>query len=410
MQVQAGGRVLAITSHKNRNHFLRALAAMLLQYARQIITANERDLKALGNSVLADRLRFDEARIKSSVKSLLAVADLPDPLNKILEKKYLESGLRLIKRSVPLGVVAVIYESRPNVTIDVAGLCIKAGNAVVLKGGRESQHTNVSLIRLIKQALKKCGLPEQAVYSLEAKNRALVGELLKADKYIDVVIPRGGQALIQFVRANSLVPVIETGAGVCHTYIDSSAKINSAVAIAYNAKTSRPTVCNALDTLLIHQSVAKAVCRQFAEKFRNSGVIVYADGVSYKLLRQAGYQSLKKARRADYGREFLSLAMAIKIVPNIGSAIGHINHYGSRHSEAIIAESKLSIAKFFSDVDAGCVYANASTRFTDGGQFGLGAEIGISTQKLHARGPMGANELTAYKWQITGQGQICLSK
>lgn len=397
-QAQAASRILADASHARRRRFLRALAGALVKHSQEIIKANERDLKKFRHSALADRLQFDQARIKSTADSLLVVAALADPLGNLLASRKLNSNLRLVKKTVPLGVVGIIYESRPNVTIDVVGLCIKAGNAVVLKGGQESQVTNACLVNLIKRVLKTCGLPEGAVYLLDANQRSLVRDLLKADKYVDVIIPRGGSKLIQFVRANSLIPVIATGAGVCHTYIDATAKIGLALDIVYHAKTSRPTVCNALDTLLIHRKAAKASARQFAQKFQNSGVTVYADAVGYKLLRQAGYHHLKKARPGDYGREFLSLAMALKIVPNVAAATAHINHYGSKHSEAIIAEDKSVVARFFREVDAGCVYANASTRLTDGGQFGLGAEVGISTQKLHGRGPLGAQELTTYKW------------
>ncbi|MDD5031668.1 MAG: glutamate-5-semialdehyde dehydrogenase [Patescibacteria group bacterium] len=405
-QTQAAARILALSPLKKRNLFLRLLSAALIKKQNAILYANLKDLRCLGEDhPLADRLRLSKERILAIANDVRTIAAQGDPLGRILEKKILGNGLKLEKRSVPFGVIASIYESRPNVTIDSACLAIKTGNAIVLKGGRESEKSNLILVALIKDCLRQAGLPPAAVTYLN-QGREAVAKIMTAQKYIDVIIPRGGPGLINFVRQNSWVPVIETGAGVCHTYVDSSADLRQAARIVHNAKTSRPTVCNALDALILHQRIAKRALNKLSPLLAKSQVIIYADRESYRYLRANHYPYLKSAQAEHFGKEFLSLALAVKVVSSLEVALKHIDRYSSKHSEAIIAGNKKTINIFLNRVDAACVYANASTRFTDGSQFGLGGEIGISTQKLHARGPLGLKELTTYKWIILGQGQI----
>lgn len=405
-QTKAAAQILALSPFKKRNLFLRLLSAALIEKQNIILRANLKDLKRLGEDhPLADRLRLSKERIKAMAGDIKTIAAQSDPLGRILEKKTLENGLKLEKKTVPLGVIASIYESRPNVTIDSACLAIKAGNAIVLKGGQESEKSNLVLVALIKDCLRQAELPPATVAYLN-QGRESVAKIMTAQKYIDVIIPRGGAGLINFVRQNSVVPIIETGAGVCHTYVDSSANLQQAARIVHNAKTSRPTVCNALDTLILHERIAKEALNKLSPLLAKSQVIIYADHESYKYLKASHYPYLKSAQAEHFGKEFLSLALAVKVVSSLEAALGHINRYGSKHSEAIIAANKKTINTFLNRVDAACVYANASTRFTDGSQFGLGGEIGISTQKLHARGPLGLKELTTYKWIILGQGQI----
>ncbi len=406
-QVHAASRVLGVAYNQARKNFLNILARMLEEQVDDILCANARDCKNMRQGdPMIDRLMLTPERIKSMARGVRFVGTMPNVIGKHIESRTLKNGLKLSKVRVPLGVVAVIYESRPNVTIDVVALCIKAGNAVVLKGGKESSESNKALVRIIQKSLTKADLSQDCVLYIDSKNRKMVRRVLEMDKYIDVVIPRGGKGLIDFVRINARMPYIETGAGVCHTYIDKGADINKSALIVYNAKTQRPSVCNALDTLIIHEDIVKNFFPVFCKIFSGSGVEVRADKKSFSALKSCGYMSLKKAMKNDFGTEFLSLKMLVKTVSSVEEAIKHINTYGSGHSEAIISNNKKSVERFFSWIDAACVYANASTRFTDGAMFGLGGEIGISTQKLHARGPMGVNELTAYKWIIDGNGQV----
>jgi glutamate-5-semialdehyde dehydrogenase len=329
------------------------------------------------------------------------VTQLPDPAGHVLSQKTLPNGLELTKITVPLGVVGVIFESRPNVTIDVAALCIRSGNAAVLRGGSDAFYTNTILVDIVHQALMQQGISTDVVY-LMPTDRELVSTLLTAVKYIDVIIPRGSEALIQ----ESLVPTIETGAGVCHTYVAASADLKMAVEVVVNAKVSRPSVCNSLDTIVLHRSIASEFLAQLVEPFTAHTVNVYADETSFTILESVGYPLLEKAAEADFGREFLDFACSIKVVDDFSEALTHIATYSSRHSEAIITSDESEASYFLSAVDAAAVYWNASTRFTDGGQFGLGAEIGISTQKLHARGPFALEKLVTEKWIGKGQGQI----
>jgi len=316
------------------------------------------------------------------------------------------NGLCIGKKRVPLGVIAAIYESRPNVTVDIACLCLKSGNAVVLRGGKETVRSNRALAGILRQALADAGAPVEAVQLIEDTDRAVVGELLKMRDCIDLVVPRGGEGLISFVRSNATMPVIAGGIGVCHTFVDRTAELSKAVDIVYNAKVQRPTVCNALDTILVHKDVAKIFLPLMASALAKADVELRCDAAALEILRPHPGLTLKPAVPDDWGREFLALIAAVKVVNSLDEAIEHIARYGSGHTEAILTEDYTSAMRFLNEVDAAAVMVNASTRFTDGGQFGLGAEVGISTQKMHARGPMGLKEITSYKWICLGSGHI----
>lgn len=385
---------------------LQDLADALLKNVGAILTENEKDVQLVDiDDPKRDRLILNEDRIKALAKSVLDVAQLPDPSGQLLSKQVLENGLLLEKKAVPLGVVAVIYESRPNVTIDVAALCLRSGNVCLLRGGTDAFHTNTVLIEIIQQVLLKNQLNPNIVQLLPT-DRKFVQELLTATKYVDIIIPRGSQSLIDFVRAHAKVPVIETGAGVCHTYVEQSATIDKAVAIVANAKISRPSVCNALDTVLLDAPIADLFLQHIIVPFLEEQVEIFADEKSYDILKQLRYPYLQKADGADFGREFLDLKCSIKVLDGLDAALEHIATYSSRHSECIVSNDAEKLERFMNAVDAAAVYANASTRFTDGGEFGLGAEIGISTQKLHARGPFALEKLVTEKWYVTGNGQI----
>lgn len=385
---------------------LQDLADALLKNVKAILLENEKDVQLVDiNDPKRDRLILNEDRIQALAKSVLDVAQLPDPSGQLLSKRVLENGLLLEKKAVPLGVVAVIYESRPNVTIDVAALCLRSGNVCLLRGGTDAFHTNSVLIEIIQQVLLKNQLNPNIVQLLPT-DRKFVQELLTATKYVDIIIPRGSQSLIDFVRAHAKVPVIETGAGVCHTYVEQSATIDKAIAIVANAKISRPSVCNALDTVLLDEQIADSFLHGIIIPFQKAQVEIFADEKSYVILEQLKYPYLQKADDADFGREFLDLKCSIKVLDGLDNALRHIATYSSRHSECIVSNDAEKLERFMNAVDAAAVYANASTRFTDGGEFGLGAEIGISTQKLHARGPFALEKLVTEKWYVTGNGQI----
>ncbi len=397
---------LAMASGESRNGVLASIAELIRVNSSEILLENQQDLDQMAiDHPMRDRLLLTQDRLDALASSVLSVMQLPDPTGQVLSKKTLPNGLDLSKITVPLGVVGVIFESRPNVTIDVAALCIRSGNAVVLRGGSDAFHTNTILVKLIHQALAQNGFSTDLVY-LMPTDRAHVTTLLTAVRYIDVIIPRGSEALIQRVRKESVVPTIETGAGVCHTYVAASADLSMAVAIVVNAKVSRPSVCNSLDTIIVNQSIAAEFLPLVAESLKTYSVKIYADDVALKALEKVGYPYLEKAVESDFGREFLDFACSIKVVQDLPKAIEHISTYSSRHSEAIVSSDEKEAQFFLSTVDAAAVYWNASTRFTDGGEFGLGAEIGISTQKLHARGPFALEKLVTEKWIGIGQGQI----
>ncbi|HSI78093.1 MAG TPA: glutamate-5-semialdehyde dehydrogenase [Lunatimonas sp.] len=405
-RVQAASRQLSLLSEEKINHILADLAQAAIKQIPEIITANESDLLRMDpQDPKYDRLKLTVDRVEGIAADIRNVALLKGPLGEVLQAKVLPNGLDLQKVRVPLGVIGIIYESRPNVTFDVFSLCLKTGNALVLKGGSDAHDSNSAILEIIHEVLRKNDVTTDIVTLLPA-DRAATQEMLQAVGYIDVIIPRGSQGLINFVRENSKVPVIETGAGIVHTYYDVSADLEKGKTIILNAKTRRVSVCNALDCLVIHAERLEDL-PAIGEGLAAKHVKIYADEHSYAALKGSYPEELlAKAEEKHFGTEFLSLTMSIKTVSNLSEAIDHISLYSSKHSEAIIAEDADTIEYFLRAVDSAAVYANASTAFTDGAQFGLGAEIGISTQKLHARGPMALEELTSYKWVVRGNGQI----
>jgi len=409
-QAKAASKRLSFIPAGVKNEALMAIAQALLDKEDTILRNNEKDYKeaeASGmSSAMLDRLMLDAKRIKAISDDVKTVAALPDPVGEIIEERTLPNGLLLSKRRVPLGVIGAIYESRPNVTVDISVLCIKAGNAVILRGGKESARSNLALAGTVQEAAYKAGIPVGAVQFIESPDRGLVDHMLKMKEYIDLVIPRGGAPLIKFVRDNAAMAVVAGGIGVCHMYVDGTADTAKASAIAYNAKVQRPTVCNALDCVLVHKDIAAKFLPIMAGELAKAGVEMHCDHRSVGILKSIDGLNIKPAVDDDWGREYLALVMAIMVVDSLDAALEHIDRYGSGHSEAIISEDNNSIQRFLNEVDAACVYANASTRFTDGAQFGMGAEIGISTQKFHARGPMALKEITSYKWCIKGNGQV----
>ncbi len=399
-------RVIKNISASKKEEILNDLANELLLHTDRIIAENLKDLAKMDDgNPKKDRLLLNADRIKGLSDSLKEVAVLEDPTNKIISDRVLKNGLHVQKKTVPLGVVGVIYESRPNVTIDVAALCIRSGNVCVLRGGSDAYHTNICLIDIIKSVLKRHQVDENIVQLLPVE-REFVAELLGATKYVDIIIPRGSQQLIDFVRENSKVPVIETGAGVCHTYVEETGDLDKAADIITNAKVTRPSVCNSLDSIVVDQKVASDLLKKVAPKLAAYNVEIFADDRSFKVLDEVGYSYLQHAKPEDFGREFLDFKCSVKVVDSFDEAINHITEHSSKHSEAIVSKDQGKIDRFMNDIDAAAVYSNASTRFTDGGEFGLGAEIGISTQKLHARGPFALEKLVTEKWFVTGDGQI----
>jgi glutamate-5-semialdehyde dehydrogenase len=407
---KATSKRLAFLPTAVKNKALSGIAEALKAREKEILAANTRDYKeseASGMSAaMLDRLMLNAGRLDSMANDVRTVGALPDPVGEIIEEHKLPNGLQISKKRVPLGVIGAIYESRPNVTVDISVLCLKAGNAVILRGGKEALHSNLALVGIIQEAAYKAGVPDGAVQIIESTDRSLVDHMLQMKGTIDLIIPRGGAGLIRSVAEKAAMPVLTGGIGVCHTYVDKSADLKKAVAIAYKAKVQRPTVCNALDTLLVHAEIAPKYLPLIAEEWAKAGVEMHCDKRTLSILGPVPSLKLVPAKADDWGKEFLALIAAIKIVDSLDEALEHIERYGSGHSEAIVAEDKTAETRFLNEVDAACVYANASTRFTDGGQFGLGAEIGISTQKFHARGPMALKEITSYKWIIIGDGQV----
>ena len=406
----AAARLLAKVSTSVKDRALEAVAVALEEQQGVILDANRsdyREAQAAGMSdVMLDRLLLNEERLRSMASDVRAVAALPDPVGESFDARILPNGLHISRRRVPLGVIASVYESRPNVTVDIAVLCLKSGNAIVLRGGKEAIRSNTALAHLVQRATADAGLPPGVVQFIESTDRDLVAQMLRYQGEIDLLIPRGGADLIRFVRDNALVPVVTGGIGVCHTYVDSPTDVEKAVAIAYNAKVQRPTVCNALDTLLVHAETAPAFLPLLAQAWGAERVEIHADKRAMTLLGPSPATPVMAATEEDWGREFLSLTAAVKVVDSLDEALEHIERYGSGHSEAILTDDYGHAMRFLDEVDAAAVYVNASTRFTDGGQFGLGAEVAISTNKLHARGPMGLRELTSYKWTIMGDGHV----
>jgi len=407
---KAASKKLAFLSTEVKNKALLNIADALIDKLNEILIANKIDYekaKASGMSeAMLDRLMLSPSRLEGIAQDTKNVAALPDPVGEVFEMRTLPNGLQISKKRVPLGVIGAIYESRPNVTIDISSLCLKSGNAVILRGGKEAINSNKALTKVAQEACTQAGVPQGAIQLIESTERALVNHMLKMKGIIDLMIPRGGAELIKLVSENAAMPVVTGGIGVCHTYVDKSADINKAVAIVYNAKVQRPTVCNALDCILVHNQIAPAYLPAIAKEWAKAGVEMHCDQRAMSILKPIPSLKLVPAKDEDWGKEYLSLKAAIKVVDSLDEALEHIEKYGSGHSEAIVTEDRSAATRFLNEVDAACVYANASTRFTDGGQFGLGAEIGISTQKFHARGPMALKELTSYKWIIQGSGQV----
>ena len=407
---KAASRKMAYLSAGVKNEALHNISTDLLARKDEVLAANQLDYKeaeASGmNAAMLDRLMLSPDRLEAIAGDVLAVAALPDPVGEVFDMRTLPNGLQVGRKRVPLGVIGAIYESRPNVTVDISSLCLKSGNAIILRGGKEAVRSNSALAGVVQGAAARAGVPEGAVQFIESTDRTLVNDMLRMREFIDLVIPRGGAGLIRLVTENAAMPVVSGGIGVCHTYVDRSADIDKAVAIAFNAKVQRPTVCNALDTLLVHADIAGKYLPLIAVEWAKAGVEMHCDERAMSILKSNSSLKLVPAVDEDWGKEFLSLVAAVKVVDSLDEALEHIEHYGSGHSEAIITEEYRAAMRFLNEVDAACVYVNASTRFTDGGQFGLGVEVGISTQKMHARGPLGVRELTTYKWIIFGSGQV----
>ncbi|WP_347838796.1 glutamate-5-semialdehyde dehydrogenase [uncultured Draconibacterium sp.] len=398
-------RKLNLVEESTVSNLLLELAKQARENSAFILTENQKDLERMDpEDPKFDRLKLTEERIESIASDMENVAKLDSPVGKVLKESVRENGLRIKKVSVPFGVIGIIYEARPNVTFDVFALCLKSGNACVLKGGSDAIYSNQAIVSIIRKVLKQFKLDENTVTLLPA-GREETNEMLRAHGYIDLIIPRGSQGLINFVRENATIPVIETGAGICHTYFDEFGDATKGCEIIFNAKTRRVSVCNALDCLVIHKNRLTDLS-SFAQKLSVENVVIYADEPAYEQIKESYPTDLLfKATEESFGTEFLSMKMSVKTVDTFEEALAHINKYTSKHSEAIISENKQRIDMFRKMVDASSVYSNTSTAYTDGAQFGLGAEIGISTQKLHARGPMALEELTSYKWIIEGDGQ-----
>lgn len=400
---------LALLSSREKNRVLETIADELEAQTESILSANVQDVEqARANGLsdaMLDRLALTPARLKAIADDVRQVCNLADPVGQVIDGGLLDSGLRLERRRVPLGVIGVIYEARPNVTVDVASLCLKTGNAAILRGGKETYRTNAATVAVIQKALEACGLPAAAVQSIDNPDRALVAEMLRMDKYIDMLIPRGGAGLHKLCREQSTIPVITGGIGVCHIYVDDTAEIAPALKIIVNAKTQRPSTCNTVETLLVHQDIAARFLPALSQQMAQSGVTLHGDEMALATLK-AGPANVVAVKAEEYDDEFLSLDLNVKIVTSLDDAIAHIREHGTQHSDAILTRTLRNADRFVNEVDSSAVYVNASTRFTDGGQFGLGAEVAVSTQKLHARGPMGLEALTTYKWVGFGDDTI----
>ncbi len=397
-------QVIATLDSRKKKDILNQMAAALSENAQYIIQENQKDMlnaKEMNlSSAMVDRLLLNEARVEGMAKSLREIAVLKEPVGRVLDGWWNDDGLRIEKVSVPIGVIGVIYESRPNVTADVGALCFKSGNVAILKGGKEAENSNRAIAKVLQDVLERNGLPREIISLLPDSSRAGVDYLIKQDKYVDLIVPRGGEGLIRYVSNNATVPVVKHDKGLCHTYIEASADLDMAVKIAVNAKCDRPGVCNAMETLIVDRAIAKEVLPKLKEAFDKMGTELRADSEALEVIEAI------PATEEDFDTEYLANILSIKIVDGTDEAIEHIAKYGSGHSEAIVTQDYAKAEEFLNRVDASAVYVNASTRFTDGGVFGFGAEVGISTNKLHARGPMGINELTTYKYKIYGTGQI----
>jgi glutamate-5-semialdehyde dehydrogenase len=407
-RAKSASRVLAVADAVKKNRALELAAEKIKENRDYLIKENEKDIEyAINNgisSAMVDRLRLTDKRIDDMATGLIQLANLPDPIGEVIHGTVRPNGLEILKKRVPLGVIGIIFESRPNVTADAAGLCVKSGNACILRGGSEAVNSNIAISKLFREALKDAGLPEDCVNLIDNTDRAIVNALMKLNKYVDVLIPRGGKGLINNVVMNATVPVIQTGEGICHLYVDCNADLDMALNVTMNAKIQRPSVCNAIETLLVSKTVADKFLPVVVKELMEKNVEVRVCSISKEIL--GNMEGVKDADDSDWDTEYNDLVLSIKTVAGIEEAIEHINSHGTMHSESIITTSYDKARKFQSEVDASSVYVNCSTRFTDGFEFGLGAEIGISNQKLHARGPMGLYELTTVKYLINGNGQV----
>ncbi len=397
---------MALVATEEKNAALKAMAGALLHHKEYLKSANEKDLKAARKShyskALVDRLTLSDKILKEMAESLQATAALKDPVGEILSTIKRPNGLLINKVRVPIGVVGIIYESRPNVTSDCIGLCLKSGNAAILKGGREAVFSNRAVFKVIREALRGTKIPLEAINFISSADRQAVRYLLELKNYVDLIVPRGGDALIGFVVENTKIPVVKHDKGICHTYVSEHADLNMAHHICYNAKVQKPGVCNAMETLLVHREVAPRFLPSMIDAYKKAGVQIRGDETTRRIVKSG----IKKATSKDWDTEYLDLILSVKVIDSLKGAIDHINTHGSHHSDAIVTGDKSEAERFLKSVDSACLYVNASTRFTDGSQFGMGAEIGISTDKLHARGPMALEGLTTYKYTIFGEGQI----
>jgi glutamate-5-semialdehyde dehydrogenase len=407
---RAASRVLARVRTGVKNAALEAIAQALERHQEEVLGANAQDMEAGRRGglspALLDRLLLTPERLRGMARDVRAVAALPDPVGEVFDARTLPNGLLVARKRVPLGVIGAIYESRPNVTVDIACLCLKAGNACILRGGSEALRSNMALAGLVRQAIARVGLPQDAVQFIPSADRGVVLQMLRAKEYIDLLIPRGGADLIRFVAQHATMPVVTGGIGVCHAYVDAAADLQKALRIVHNAKVQRPTVCNALDCVLVHSAIAGRFLPPMGRLLARDGVELRCDARALEVLGSLEGVRVAPATEEDWGKEFLALVLAVKVVDSLEEALAHIERYGSGHTEAIITEDYSAAMRFVDGVDAAAVMVNASTRFTDGGQFGLGAEVAISTSKFHARGPMGLREITSYKWVVLGSGQV----
>ena len=403
-KAKQSSRIVATLGTANKNSILLQMADELVASNSLILEANALDMQFAKennlSSAMQDRLFLNEKRVKDMAEAIRQIASQTEPVGRILDGWMTKDNLNIQKVSIPIGVIGIIYESRPNVTSDTAALCFKSGNVCVLKGGKEAEHSNQAIAKILQNVLEKNNLPKEVISLLPDSSREGVAKLIKEDKFVDLIVPRGGETLIRFISENSSIPVIKHDKGVCHTYIDQDAAISKVANIVINAKCQRPSACNALETLLIHENIAPHLLNGLDEILKENNTTIKACSETLKYIKAI------PASEEDFDTEYLDNVLNIKIVKDISEAINHIAKYGSGHSEAILSENYTAINQFLNEVDAACVYANASTRFTDGGEFGLGAEVGISTNKLHSRGPMGINDLTTFKYKIYGNGQI----
>jgi len=405
-KTKKASREMVLVSTSEKNATLKRTAKALISHADYLAKENKKDLITAGDqnysNALIDRLKLNEKRIKGMAQCLLDTAKLKDPVGVVLDSFRRPNGLLIKKVRTPIGVIGIIYESRPNVTSDCIGLCLKSGNAVVLKGGKEAFYSNKAIFKIIRNEIKKTNIPVDAIQMIPSTDREAVNIFLKQDQYVDLIIPRGGEGLIRFVAEHTKIPVVKHYKGICHTYVSGKANLKMANDICYNAKVQRPGVCNAMETMLVHQSIAKKFLPQIIGDLLDAQVEVRGCPQTRKIVSNG----VKKATKQDWYEEYLDMILSIKVVSNTNEAIDHINNYGSQHSDAIVTENKKEAEAFMKSVDSATLYVNASTRFTDGYEFGFGAEVGISTDKLHARGPMALEELTTYKYEVHGKGQI----